>query len=259
MEPEIKENEDVAKYFGRLPEWQPKEYFDKTIKQWKAFTCIISGSRMSGKSNMLKYLLKSPEVNLSRHFDFTIVFSRTLVNGFFQFVDSKLMFDEFHPRVLEDMANISAKLKKEGKKMKYLVIFDDCVDSKSKYQKDITNLFFNGRHYGASVIFLTQKASLLSTGWMANTMVHISLFAGSRAEKQYLAEKIISDAMDSKELQNLKMKELDRKAYALQTYTCHDYRSLVILPYEETKVYWFKAKEMKAKKEKPKSFIEKFM
>ena len=233
----------------RITEWDPKDYFARTLKTWKAFTMIISGSSKSGKSMALRYLLTSQKINLQKEFSLTIVFSKTLVNGFYQeFIDSKLMFQKFDENILEDIKKIYIKKKAEGKCFRWLVIFDDIANAKSKYEEAITDIFFSGRHYGCSIIYLTQKVSLMSTAWISNTMVFLSYFAGSRNEKNYLSDKIISDAIDDISQVNVKKSHIERKAYLLQSEISQDYRALVILPYEKQKVFWFKADVMKKKK-----------
>lgn len=234
----------------KISEWNPKKYFTETIKKWKAFTMIISGSSKSGKSMALRYLLSSPKVNLQKEFSLTIVFSKTLVNGFYQeFIDSKLMFQQFDKNILDDIKKIYIKKKAEGKCFRWLIIFDDIANGKSKYEEAITDIFFSGRHYGCSIIYLTQKVSLMSTAWISNTMVFLSYFAGSRNEKTYLADKIVSDAIDDISQVDVKKSHIERKAYLLQSEISQDFRALVILPYETSeKVFWFKSEIMKKKK-----------
>jgi len=249
-------NEYIVRYHQNIEVWNPKEYFDRTLKEWAGFTCVITGSSKSGKSCLLKDLMIG-ECHLQKKFDVVVVFSKTLINGFYQsFLEGKLMFKDFRPQVIEDLKVFAEKAKEKGKRFRWLVIFDDIANARSKYQEEITDLFFSGRHYGASIIFLTQKCSLMNTGWIANTMVFISLFAGSRAEKQYLSEKAISDAIDS-DFQEFSNKDVERAAYIIQSSVCQDYQSLIILPYEKEKIFKFKAKVHKSRA-KPKPMLSQF-
>jgi hypothetical protein len=228
------------KYCNEIPVWKPEIYFKEVMKKWKGFTCIISGSRMAGKSQFLKNLLVG-EPKLASQFDFVVVFSRTLVNGFYQsFLDTTLLFPEFHDGVIETMKNLYSEAKKKGKKFKWLCILDDIVDAKSKYNKSVMDLFLCGRHYGASIFYLTQKLGLMSTSFMANTMIFVILFAGSRAEKEYISEKVLSEAIDDK-FSHLTLTKVERVAYLVQTEVCKDYNAIVVLPYEKIKVHRFKA------------------
>lgn len=254
---ETHDSKEYLTYCEKLNQWDAREYFKSTMREYGAFTSIICGSSKSGKSNLLKYLLVG-EPHITKYFDFVLVFSKTLVNGFYQgFLDSQLMFKEYREEVIEDFKKLYEKKKQEKKTFRWLVILDDIVSQKSKYEKSIDDLFFSGRHYGASIVFLSQKVSLMNTGWVANCMVLISLFAGSRAEKNYLAEKIILDAIDI-HFSHKKMTEVERIAYLIQSHICQDYNALVILPYEKKeKVFTFRAKLMsKTSKKKATSIFE---
>lgn len=237
------------KFCNEIQTWEPQNYFKEIMKKWKGFTCIISGSRMAGKSQFLKNLLVG-EPKLAKEFDFIVVFSRTLVNGFYQsFLDTNLLFPEFHDGVIDTFKNLHSEAKKKGKKFKWLCILDDIVDAKSKYNKSVMDLFLCGRHYGASIFYLTQKLALMSTSFMANTMIFVVLFAGSRAEKEYISEKILSDAIDNK-FSHLTLSKVERMAYLIQTEICQDYNAIIILPYEKDKIYKFKAPLIKFTKRK---------
>lgn len=257
------ENEKENNYkniVSELQNWEPENYFKDAINKNGAIAGIISGSSKSGKSNLLKYLLVG-KPNISKYFDFIIVFSKTLVNNFFQgFLDSKLLFGEFKPEVISDIKLLYKQKKEQGIKFRTLIILDDMIDSRSKYNRDIEELYFMGRHWKLSCIVLSQKLSLLSTAWMANSMFIILLFAGSRNEKNYCAEKIISDAIPEK-YAGKSLKALDWCAYMIHSVICQDYQSLVVLPYEkENKMFKFKAPLMsKDKKKKITSIYENFI
>lgn len=224
-------------------QWNPDKFFKSQLKEWKCFSSIITGSSRSGKSYLLKHLLTMNKSKLLRKFDFVLIFSKTLVNGFYKsFINSDLMFYDYEPAIIEFMKQKYIEYQKQGKTFKWLVILDDCVDAKSKYYNHIQDLYFHGRHYQASIMFLTQKCSLMATGWMANSTLIICLFAGSRAEKDYIAEKILADAIDEHH-QEKKFNEVVRIAVNLQTNICKDYNALIITPYEshDSKVYQYKA------------------
>ena len=248
------------KFCDEITEWNPSDFFKRMMGEYGAFTGIIAGSSRAGKSNLLKYLLVG-EPNISKYFDFILVFSRTLINGFYSgFLDSKLMFSEYNENVINDMKLLYAKKKLENKKFKWLVILDDIVDSKSKYLKSIEEIFFTGRHFGASLVFLTQKMSLMNTGWVANALFIITLFVGSRNEKNYIAEKIIADVLDEK-YASKNMREIERIAYLAHSTLCKDYQAIIVMPYEkEPRICKFKAKLMsKDKKKKITSIYENFL
>jgi hypothetical protein len=71
-------------------------------------------------------------------------------------------------------------------------------------------------------------------------MVFVVLFAGSRAEKEYVSQKVVADAIDDK-FSHLSLTKVERAAYLIQTEICKDYNALVVLPYEALKIWRFKA------------------
>lgn len=228
-------------YVDNLPVWEPSSFFKDEFKRWGCFSAIISGNSRSGKSYLLKHLLTRNNNILLNKYDFVVVFSPTLSNGFYKgFIKGKLMFETFDPRIIEALKKKHADFKKKDVHMKWLVILDDCADSKSKYINEIQNLYFSGRHHGASVIFLTQKCSLVNTGWFTNSTLIISLFAGSRREKEYLAYHLVSDNI-SNDFPEKKASELDHTACLIQSLVCQNYRALVVTPYAEKKIHTYRA------------------
>lgn len=250
---------EYQKMTDDIPEWNPRDEIKDMLKQWNSFSMIISGSRMSGKSQMLKYLLHHPESNLAREFDIIVVFSKTIESGFYQsFLDSKLMYKQFRPEVIEDLNKLYYEFKAKGKKFKYLAIFDDIIDQRIKYNETIGDCFYMGRHRGCSVIMITQKLSMFATGWFTNTMIFIILYAGSRNENKYVADKLVVDAVyKSSEIKN--EKDAEHKAYLIITKICEDHNALIITPYCKQKIHQFKAKLCRDKKNKPKSIFENFI
>jgi len=88
----VSEEKEYITYCNKIPIFDPKTYFKSVLKQWNSFTMIISGSSKSGKGVLLKSFLIG-DANLSKQFDFIIIFSKTLINGFYSsFLDTQLMF-----------------------------------------------------------------------------------------------------------------------------------------------------------------------
>lgn len=235
-----------SKYNIVIPQWDPAHFFSKCLKEHGSFTSIISGCRMAGKSNLLKFfLLSSRGGKLMNKFDMIIVFSKTIMNGHYQqFLRSRMMFDSYKPEVLEAMQKMHEEWKQRGKKFRFLVIFDDCVVN-MKYQSSIESFFYNSRHYGGSCFFLTQKCSAASQGWKANTMLYIVLDTASRKEKKYIAEDVLADAIEKQVPVNIRESILERIAYRLQTDYLGNFRALVVTPFCEDKLNQFKAPLMK--------------
>lgn len=246
----------LNKFVEDIPPWNPKDYFKETLRKWNSFTMIISGSRMAGKSNFLKYLLCEP---LRNEFNMIVVFSKTIENGFYQnFIDSKLMFKNINGEIITMLSKAYHDFKEKGKKFRYLVILDDFIDAKTRYNEQIADLFYLGRHNGASIICLTQKLSMLSLGWFTNTMIFVTLFSGSRAENVYVNEKLVVDTIYEK-FPEKKKNEIETTGYYILRKIAQNYNALIILPYEKEKLFQLKAPLMKTKKDKKKSVFEEFI
>lgn len=234
-------------YANSIEIWTPKASFAEYLKKG-GFTSIISGSRAAGKSEMLRYLIANPKCGIGKYFNTVVVFSKTLVNGFYQsFINSQLMFSEYNPEIIGMLKGYFQKFKDEGKKFRFLVIFDDIISGKIKYDDSIGDLFYTGRHFGCSVIFLTQKLSCLATGWVANTNIFICMFSGSRNEKEYVNNKLIMDNIYNK-FPNSTKKETEHIGYLTISQICKDYWALIIEPYNyDDPVHKFRAELTKKK------------
>ncbi len=232
---------DYQKISNELNTWNPKEYFKKELKRFGGFNMVISGNTRAGKTNTLSYLLKSPEVKLLKHFDFVVVFSKTLVNGHYaKLLNSKLLFSEYNSEVIQSISKKYDECASKGKHFKTLFIFDDILDGKSKYQDEVNTLFMTGRHRMQSCIYSCQKICMLSTAMRTNTMVFLLLFCGSRNEREFLSQQVVSDMLCEKYV-HLKKNDIERLAYLLHAFVCQDYNALVCLPYEKDKLQRYKA------------------
>jgi hypothetical protein len=232
-----------------IPLWDPRHFFNTYLKKYHSFTAILCGARMSGKSNLLKHFLISPAGgNLAKKFDSIIVFSETLLNNFYQKMlpNLRLMFDEYKPEIIEAMKQLYTQKKKQGKDFKFLVIFDDMVVN-MKWAASIEKFFYNSRHYGGSVFFLTQKCSAASQNWKANTTLFVILQTASGKEKKYISKDIISDAIEPQMPETAKEAEIERAALRIQNQLVQNYRALIITPYCEQKIKQYLAPIMPSK------------
>ena len=242
----VNESDNIVERI-HIREWRPAKFFHKYLKTYNSFTAIISGSRMSGKSNFVKFLMCSNKGGkLADKFDMIVIFSKTILNGHYQsFLKTKLMFPEFNPLILTAMQNKHEEYKQKGKSFKFLVIFDDMITANIKYQESITSFFYNSRHYGGSILFLTQKSSEVASGWRANTVLFVILKSLSRKEKKYNAETILADALEDILPVTTTEAQLYRIGTYLQTKKLEDFNALITTPMCKTKLKQFKAPLMK--------------
>lgn len=228
-----------------IPKWDPKHYFKKFLDKFNSFTAIISGSRMSGKSNFLKYCLTQPDGGkLMSKFNMIIVFSETVgSNHFYDFLGTKLMFERYEPGILEAMKKIHDQRKSEGNRFRFLVIFDDMAVG-MRYQQTLVKFFCNSRHYGGSIFFLTQKASFLGPDIKNNTTLFCILQNGSVKERNYINEDVLVDGIEPlyyKITKNIPSKShLYRICSMTQNMLIRDYHMLVLTPFCEVKLKIFR-------------------
>ena len=134
---------------------------DKYINK-QVFCMFAIGSPGSGKSNSIRYLVKS--LYNAKKFDYCSVFSPTYFSGdgSHNFLDKKFI----HPRYTEEkmikILHHQKKRVKEGKKSKLLLIFDDCIGSINFNSKIMSKLMINRRHFNISLIFSAQYIKRLS-------------------------------------------------------------------------------------------------
>jgi hypothetical protein len=135
------------------------------IKSMPDFVTIaMIAKRASGKSYLTRELLFH-----MRDIPTAIAISKTeKLNKFYtDFIPELYIYDEYSGALLdkiyqrqEQISSDNERRRKEGKKEKdgrLILIMDDCMSSKGSWVKEpqISELFFNGRHYKMSFI-LTQ-------------------------------------------------------------------------------------------------------
>jgi hypothetical protein len=125
------------------------------------FSCLLSASRRSGKTNMIKYLYNP----FTEVFDFIIFFSDTIHNVKYDFVEEPC-FNKFNPDVLQDLFTFQ---RETDNQFKILVIMDDCVSEKTKADDSIMQLYLTGRNWNISCIISSQVSTLISKKVRGNT------------------------------------------------------------------------------------------
>ena len=135
------------------------------------FRLIVCGASHSGKSNMVKNLITLDEYGYKQHFGENVfVFSKTL--GLDDTWKSlKLPKTHYYDRWQEDtVREIMAYSKKQ--KNGTLFLLDDLISDADAFNKKNSNLlselFFQGRHWGVSLAILTQKYHAVQSALLAN-------------------------------------------------------------------------------------------
>jgi hypothetical protein len=132
-------------------------------------TILICAKRNSGKSKLVKYLIKQFKNQFNEIF--LISTTNDVTNEFNDLIKKEFIFNEFNEKWLlklfEKMELITKEIgfdKPENEYKHVLLILDDCVSEDNiRNSKTFEKLFSRGRHYKISVIFISQSIRFLNT------------------------------------------------------------------------------------------------
>lgn len=205
-----------------LREWNALSY------DWRApFTMVVSASRNSGKSYMIKHMYKT---YWHVHFDSVVVFSHSVCNGFYEdFIPGKLLFSNYSENVMAKVVQKATAMKAARKRYRVLVIMDDCLNRKNAYSQSLNKLFSMGRHINISCVIVSQTLKTYFSGLMReNTNLLMVLYQRSKSEKMYLYEKFLDDRIDDDDLPP--RWQVDKKRWCMQMLKqrCRNYWAVVV-------------------------------
>lgn len=213
----------------KLHNFDPNTFFQRD----KPFCAIFSAARNSGKSNLLKHFYLN--YFYPKHmFDVVILFSQTTCNDFYtNFLNTKLIYSRYDKDAMASLMKKCKDYEAKGKKLRALVIVDDCISSKDKYDAMLTSCFTQGRHFNMSLIYVTQKLGYCSNTWFNNSNLLVFLRNPSRAEKKYIADKVLIDPLSCvfpDTYSETKMLNICNKMISNKT---RDYQALIVTPLEK--------------------------
>lgn len=134
----------------------------------KHFVSLAIGRRRSGKTTSIISLMHEMKNNYS----IVIIFcgSISTCEQYAKHVPKAFIHNNYNENVLKSLIATQESNRKQKKKVRdILIIFDDLAfNNKIFKSKEITFLFFNGRHVNVSVILSTQDAVALSPGLRGN-------------------------------------------------------------------------------------------
>lgn len=154
----------------KIPIWKPKkENFSDNP------SILVYGSRRSGKSYLVRHLYKE---YFKHSIDLTFVYSlsprtcdfyRDFVKQVNPIENPQIFCGEIPNAFLDKVDALNdARRKAKEKPLKILLIVDDGLSTKTKFNDMMTQCFIRGRHSELSIIFCTQNHSLLSQNWKQN-------------------------------------------------------------------------------------------
>lgn len=160
--------------------------YDKGIAKKTHFSSLFIGSSKSGKSTLIKHMIKE----LEERYDLIIIFSQSLHDPMYDFINygekSKyIAFDDFNKSIINDIFKLN-KLTKNA--LNVLVLFDDLVNLSTRDNNEITQMFIRGRNSGISILYSTQHYSLMNKAVRANANYIFLLRTNSPSVRISLAE-----------------------------------------------------------------------
>ena len=204
-----------------MKEWVPAFPWD--CKGCLNFSAICIAARRSGKTYMLNYLIRT---TFKKRYDAIYIFTTPInimdymiLGG----IPKKNIYTNNSTKKIEQIMKHNA-----GKKnpLNILVIFDDTISRKQKYDEHLLNLYVKGRHYNVSVIYATQSATLVDNMWKENSDLIFIWRPRIFKYKKYIVDNILLGSLDI----DFDTESAERRHYKriLQKVTKEKHRALVV-------------------------------
>lgn len=193
----------IPENYPEVPKLQHWNVNKEENKLPEGFFIICEGSRRSGKSVFLKWLL----YHYRNEFDLCIVMSETPHNGFWQpLVSNQYVHVGWNPFLVEkvfetQMHEIEKAAKKPGYQAKrVLLILDDIVGDRRHIHEDTTlnRLAVEGRHFKISICLTTQEPHAIGTALRNNCDVALIFQQKSKRAKDSVCEDFLCYKLDFK-------------------------------------------------------------
>lgn len=203
------------------------------------FSCLLIGSRKSGKSFLVKSLFKK---YLSKYYHYYVIAcpSKKLRDEYRKLTKSLLVFDyENAKKSLSLLRKHNENRKEKGLKMQnILFILDDVACRKNRYDSYLDILYANGRHENISIIYITQSMKWADTSWRDNSDLIFVFKPNSADTREKLLKYIILGCSD----RYFKNSKIEKKYYEklLREATEKKY-SCLVLDCFNNKCYKYKA------------------
>lgn len=195
------------------------------------FTMLVIAPRFGGKSSLIRHIY---EQVLKQHFDIVLVFTKTLVNEWYQqFIPGKTKFEHYDPMYIEHLFLTQKQRKIQRKEpLNVLVIMDDIADKASVlYDHYIHELFTRGRHWYISLIFASQDITMINMTWRKNVTHAFALkLLGPDLDKlivNFLDALLDDDEVPEKMKRSSYIKKITNYVFS------EPHRALVIIPKQD--------------------------
>lgn len=175
----------------QIQKWTPK------FKRNDPFAMLIFASRNSGKSYLIRHLIRS---YLRRKYDlFVVVSDSPDTESDLSPVcpEGTIFLTEMDYGAIDVMQQNNAKRLEHNKEpFSMLIIFDDKIGREVKNDDKLLQLFTRGRHLGISLIFSSQSKKFAETTWLNNADYVILLKANSQQQRKTILDNVIKGTVE---------------------------------------------------------------
>lgn len=137
---------------------------------------ILNGKSNSGKSHLLKYLMR--EYSKHNAFSYGVVMSNTSFEGSFDYIPKKYIYEDFNEDIIKNVIKIQKTNLMKGYRNRAFIILDDCCSENEFMNPVIKKLAVMGRHFLITTILTTQYCHLVPPVLRANSNYNIYFNVG---------------------------------------------------------------------------------
>lgn len=165
---------------------------------------VVVGTSGSGKSYFAKHLIQ----NVLPAYDVIFVFSSTLHDGGYDYIDSDLKYESLTPQHVTSMKNTLTLMKKTGLAGRSLILLDDSAtigsSKRTRYSAAYDDVFTNvSRHLTIDVIACYQNTVQISTTVRSN-LTHLVVFRIPLERNRKALRDFMSNLLSDEELKGEK-------------------------------------------------------
>jgi hypothetical protein len=168
-----------------LSKWKP------VFKKGDYFSMVITASRNSGKTYLIKHLL---DKYLIKQYDIIIFVSDSpdTVEEF-EHITKAIFLTSMNFSIINKISNAN---KEREEPLRTLLIYDDKIGNETKYDDNLMQLFTRGRHLNLSIIFASQAKKLMDNSWLNNSDYIVLLKQNSAQQKRVILENVLMGTID---------------------------------------------------------------
>lgn len=168
------------------------------------FRMVIVGTSGSGKSYFAKHLIQ----NVLPVYDFVFVFSSTIHDGGYDYIESDFKFPALKPYHVITIRNHLTKIKQLGLRSRSLILLDDSAtiesNKRTRYSAAFDDIFTHvSRHLNIDLIACYQNTVQISTTVRSN-LTHLVIFRIPLERNRKALRDFMSNLLSDEELKGEK-------------------------------------------------------